>query len=138
VTITYRTTLDGITSDCLVGFFVGWPSPPSPNTHLRVLAGSQVVALAVDNTTGRVVGYASALTDGVLSAYIPLLEVLPTHQGRGIGTALVRLVLDQLPGLYMTDVLCDPALQSFYARLGMTPAVGMSIRRYAHQSGPSR
>jgi ribosomal protein S18 acetylase RimI-like enzyme len=138
VAITYQTTLDGITANCLAGFFVGWPRPPSAATHLRILAGSQVVALAVDDATGRVVGFVTALTDGVLSAYIPLLEVLPAHQRRGIGTALVHLVLDHLQGLYMTDVSCDPALQSFYARLGMTPSVGMTIRRYAHQSGPSR
>ena len=32
---------------------------------------------------GRVVGFVTAISDGVLSAYIPLLEVLPEYQGAG-------------------------------------------------------
>jgi ribosomal protein S18 acetylase RimI-like enzyme len=136
--IEYTTSIDGLTPEQLVGFFVGWPDPPSPDMHLRVLRGSQAVALAGKDATGQVVGFATALTDGVLTAYIPLLEVLPAYQRRGIGTALARLVLERLQGLYMVDLMCDAALAPFYARLGMTPAHGMTIRRYALQSGRSR
>jgi hypothetical protein len=35
--------------------------------------------LYVDN--GRVIGFITAVTDKVLSAYIPLLEVLPAYRG---------------------------------------------------------
>lgn len=72
---------------------------------------------------------------GVLSAYIPLLEVLPAYRGRGIGRELVRRLLEGLRGRYMVDLLCDPALQPFYARVGMRPATGMMVRNYARQSG---
>ena len=44
-------------------------------------------------------------------------------------------MLARLDGLYMVDLLCDPGLQSFYASLGMRPAVGMTSRRYENQSG---
>jgi ribosomal protein S18 acetylase RimI-like enzyme len=131
--IEYRTTADGLRADQLRGFFVGWPDPPSPETHLRLLRGSAVVALALDGDA--VVGFATAVTDGVLSAYIPLLEVLPAYHGRGIGTELVRRVLDELGGLYMVDVVCDADVQPFYARLGLRPTHGMSLRRYDRQSG---
>jgi ribosomal protein S18 acetylase RimI-like enzyme len=135
--IDYRTTADDLADDQLQGFFVGWPNPPSPETHLRLLRSSAIIALAHDSATGRIVGFATALTDGVVSAYIPLLEVLPEYQGRGIGTALVRSVLEQLGGLYMVDVTCDEAVQPFYARLGLRPSRGMVLRRYGHQSGVS-
>lgn len=79
--ITYRDALAGITADHLGGFFVGWPNPPSAATHLRLLAGSDHVVLAVDEETGRVVGFVTAIDDGVLSAYLPHLEVLPAFQG---------------------------------------------------------
>ena len=54
-----------------------------------------------------VVGFVTAVSDGVLSAYIPLLEVLPEYQDRGIGSELMRRILEQLDDLYMVDVLCD-------------------------------
>src|SRR4051812_37547160 len=115
-------SLDGIQASQLHGFFVDWPNPPTAESHLRLLAGSDSIVL----------------TDGVLSAYIPLLEVLPPYQGQGIGQTLVRQVLAQLGELYMVDLLCDSELESFYARFGMQPACGMIIRNYAHQTGTSR
>lgn len=136
--ITFTSSLDGITPAHLTGGFFaasGWPTFPSPETHLRLLAASHAVELAVDDATGQVVGFVNAVSDGVLAAYIPLLEVLPAYQGRGIGSELVRRVLDRLGHLYMVDLLCEPELQPFYARLGMTPAAGMLVRRYERQTG---
>ena len=55
--INYSDSLVGITSDKLNGFFVGWPNPPKPDAHLRVLQGSTHIILAVDDQSGQVVGY---------------------------------------------------------------------------------
>jgi GNAT superfamily N-acetyltransferase len=131
----YLSSADAITADHLHGFFVGWPDPPSPETHLAILRRSAAVTLAVDEETGRVVGFVNALSDGVLCAFIPLLEVLPDYQRRGIGQELVRRLLAQLGDLYAVDLLCDADVQPFYARLGMQPAQGMMLRRYERQSG---
>ncbi len=128
--IRYTTCLDGIAAGDLAGFFEGWPNPPSPATHLKLLASSDLVVLAIDDETGRVVGFTTAISDGILNAHIPLLEVLPAYQRRGIGTQLVGQMLDRLSGLYAIDLLCDPELQPFYARLGMRTASGMMIRNY--------
>jgi ribosomal protein S18 acetylase RimI-like enzyme len=134
--IVYAETLDGVTADMLRGgFFVGWPDPPSAETHLRLLRQSDHVVLAVDDETGSAVGFVTAISDGVLCAYIPLLEVLPAYQGRGIGTELMRRMLVSLRDLYAVDLLCDPEVQPFYARLGMRPATGMTVRHYGGQSG---
>lgn len=133
--ISYRNTLEGISPNQLEGFFVGWLSPPSPETHLRLLAGSDYISLAVDDETGAVVGFVTAITDGVLSAYLSFLEVLPSHRHQGIGHELIRRILDALRELYMVDLLCDPELQPLYGSLGMLPATGMFIRRYEAQSG---
>jgi ribosomal protein S18 acetylase RimI-like enzyme len=133
--IRYTADLDGIEPVQLEGFFVGWLNPPSPETHLRILHGSQAVMLAIDDERGQVAGFITALTDGVLSAYIPLLEVLPEYQGEKIGTTLVQLMLDHLSALYMVDIMCDDELQSFYARFGMQSSAGMMLRRYDRQQG---
>ena len=136
--IIYTDSIEGISTENLHGFFVGWPNPPSPETHLKLLAKSDHAVLAVDDETGNVVGFITAISDSVLSAYIPLLEVLPAYQERGIGQELVRQMLEKLSGLYMVDLICDPELQPFYARFGMKPAFGMMLRNYERQSSEQR
>ena len=135
MSIRYQSDLQGITPERLEGFFAGWPNPPSPATHLRLLTGSAYVELAVATATGQVVGFINAISDGLLMAYIPLLEVLPDYQGQGIGAALVARLLVRLEHFYAIDLLCDVDVQSFYARLGMHPATGMMVRHYERQSG---
>ena len=133
--ITYLDSVAGVTHDRLQGFFEGWPDPPSTETHLKLLVGSDHVVLAVDEETKDVVGFVTAISDGVLSAFIPFLEVLSDYQGQGIGEELIRRMLDRLDGLYAVDLICDPELQPFYARFDMKPATGLSLRRYSRQSG---
>lgn len=134
--ITYQDSPDAIAPEQLTGFFVGWPDPPTPQTHLRILQRSSEVVLARDGA--RVVGFITAISDGVLAAYLPLLEVLPEYQGRGIGGELVRRMLARLADLYMIDLVCDPELQGFYAKHGLQPLPGMGRRDLAHQSGRAR
>jgi GNAT superfamily N-acetyltransferase len=126
--IEYTGRLDGVEARHLEGFFAGWPRPPSPLRHLELLRGSAAVELAREED-GRVVGFVNAISDGVLCAYVPLLEVLPEYQGRGIATELVRRLLTRLEGLYMVDLCCDAELEPFYRRLGFgTLERGMGIR----------
>jgi GNAT superfamily N-acetyltransferase len=129
----YTDSLEGIGAADLQGFFAGWPNPPIPETHLKLLHNSSHVVLALEE--GQAVGFITAISDGVLSAYIPLLEVLPTHQGRGVGAELVRRMLEQLRQLYMVDLLCDAELLPFYEKFGLRSGTGAFLRRYKHQSG---
>jgi GNAT superfamily N-acetyltransferase len=131
--IRYMTTLEGIEAHDLGGFFFGWPKPPSPQTHLEILRGSRYVVLALDGQ--RVVGFITAISDGVLSAYILLLEVLPDCRSQGIGSELMKRLLKMLEQFYMVDVLCDAELLPFYERFGMHRTQGALLRRYGRQSG---
>ena len=133
--IRYTTSMDGVTQQMLSGFFVGWPDPPSPATHLEILKRSSHAVLAIDDSTSRVIGFANAISDGILSSYIPLVEVLPGYQGKGIGRELVGRIRNELGGLYQIDVLCDEAVVLFYLRCGFRRATGAMIRNPEHQSG---
>ena len=91
--------------------------------------------MAVDNDSRNVIGFINAVSDGVLSAYIPLLEVLPDYQHKQIGTELVRRMIDKLKDFYMVDLICDDDLRPFYKGFGMEPFGGMVIRNFGRQSG---
>ncbi len=133
--IRYLNATDGVRPDQIVGFFEGWPSPPTPETHLTIMRGSYRVVLAFDEDSDAVVGFITAVSDGALAAYIPLLEVLPAYRRRGIGRELVTRMQRELGDLYMVDLVCDEALEPFYASLGMKPAHAMTVRRFDRQSG---
>jgi len=129
----YQTHVDDITAEMLYGFFVGWPNPPAPDVHLQMLRQSAHVVIAREAT--QVIGFVNAISDGVLSAYIPLLEVLPSYQHQGIGSELMRRMLNQLRHLYAIDLMCDAELQKYYERFGMVAGQGMMFRNYDRQNG---
>lgn len=130
----YRTSTDGLTPANLEGnFFEGWLDPPDAATHLRILENSDHVVLAVYGD--QVIGFITALSDGVLSAFITLLEVLPEYQGRGIGHSLMNKIMEEIGDIYMVDLVCDANLSRFYAELGFATTTGMSRRDYRMQSG---
>ncbi|MCZ0703698.1 ribosomal protein S18 acetylase RimI-like enzyme [Natronobacillus azotifigens] len=131
----YQDNLKGISSDMLNGFFVGWPDPPSTKTHLELLKKSSNVVVALNDNQTQVLGFITAISDGVLSAYIPFLEVLPEYQGQGIGEELVNQILKQLNRLYMVDLCCDDSLVPYYEKLGLLKTNGMCKRNYKMQSG---
>ena len=128
--IRYTDSVEGIDAGMLGGFFEAWKRPRTPEEHLAILKKSTCVVLVFDDDTGRVVGFANALSDGMQSAFVPLLEVLPEYRDLGIGTELMRRMLTRLTGVSAIDLTCDPSLQPFYAKLGMVPSVGMILRRY--------
>ncbi|MFD1737978.1 GNAT family N-acetyltransferase [Bacillus salitolerans] len=132
----YITDITNINEGMLEGgFFDGWPNPPSTHTHYRILQNSFRFIAAIDEDTNQVIGFITAISDGVLSAYIPLLEVLPFYKNRGIGSKLVKMMLDELNSLYMIDLLCDAELQPYYEKQGMSKAQGMMKRYYENQHG---
>ncbi len=94
-----------------------------------------MIELAIDSETEEIVGFVNAISDGILAAYLPLLEVLPAYQKRGIGRELIERILSRLDGLYMIDLTCDADLQSMYQKLGFQEMTAMMIRNFDHQSG---
>jgi ribosomal protein S18 acetylase RimI-like enzyme len=131
--INYQDNLDGISADMLEGFFIGWKNFPSKEKHFKLLQNSSHNIIAVDDEKNKVVGFINALSDGELSAYIPLLEVLPEFQNKGIGTGLVKRMLEKLKDLYMIDIVCDETHQKYYEKFGMKKYHSMIIRNYDRQ-----
>ena len=133
MSIRYQSTLEGIRPDNLGSHFEGWPNPPSPEAHLRILQGSDFFVLAI-SPEEEVIGWISAISDGVSCAYIPHLGVLPDYQGMGIGAELVRQMLKEFGHLYMIDLVCDRDVSDFYVKQGFTECVGMVVRNFERQN----
>lgn len=115
------------------GFFHGWPDKPDKETFLRILDQSYLSYIALDGN--RLIGFVTSISDGVLSAYIPLLEVLPDYQGQGIGKRLVTEMLKALEDHYMIDLTCDDDLKAFYKHFDMKESNAMILRNYTYQKG---
>lgn len=128
--IRYQVTCENISAEQLTGFFKHWHNPRTPAEHLKILQGSDYIVLAIDERNERVVGFVTALTDGVQAAFIPLLEVLSDYRNGGIGSELMRRVMELLDHIVAIDLTCRPEMQTFYARFGMQPSVGAVRRNY--------
>lgn len=124
--ITYRTGVGSVAPNQVSGFFVGWPVPPSVEKLIEVMDSSYRRVWALEGE--RVVGYINAISDGVLTAFIPWLEVHPDYQGQGIGTELVNRLVAQLEGMYSIDLACDEDLIGYYERLGFFSFTAMGKR----------
>lgn len=124
--LTFATDAGCVTPHQCTGFFVGWPLPPSPEQLVAVLDGSYRRVVALDGQ--RVVGFINAISDGVLTAFIPWLEVLPDYQGHGLGRELVRRLLEELGGMYSIDLCCDPELIPYYEKQGFLSLSGAGLR----------
>jgi GNAT superfamily N-acetyltransferase len=67
---------------------------------------------------GAQVGFCRAHTDGVTLAYLADVYVLPEHQGRGLGTALVTEMVDGAPFANIKWVLHTSDGHGLYRKLG--------------------
>ncbi len=68
---------------------------------------------------GRIlVGAGRALADGLDCAYIADMAVHPGHQGRGLGQAIIRQLVERSHGHRKIILYANPGTEAFYAKLG--------------------
>jgi predicted GNAT family acetyltransferase len=89
----------------------------SPEALRRSFEQSQHVAFARDGE--RVVGMARLLSDGVCNAYLVDVWTARSYRRRGIASALIRRLLDEVPGQHVG--LQTTCAQALYASLGFEP-----------------
>ena len=89
----------------------------SPEALRRSFEQSQHVAFARDGDD--VVGMARLLSDGVCNAYLLDVWTASSHRRQGIGSKMVRLLADRVPGQHI-GLQTDDA-RTFYLSLGFGP-----------------
>jgi ribosomal protein S18 acetylase RimI-like enzyme len=88
----------------------------SANNLKIVYANSLYKSFLYDN--GKLVGAGRALADGVDCAYLCDIALLPSHQGQGLGQAIVQRLLDFSRGHKKIILYAVPGKENFYKKLG--------------------
>lgn len=81
---------------------------------------------------GAMVGFARAFSDEA-TAYLADVYVLPQHRGAGLGTAIVRLMIDDGPGPHLRWMLHTRDAHGLYARFGFAKPDDRYLERREHQ-----
>ena len=76
--------------------------------------------VAAYDADGATVGFARAVSDGVNFAYLADVYVTSAARGAGLGTALVRAMIDDGPGRAFRWTLFTQDAHGLYARFGFT------------------
>ena len=71
-----------------------------------------------ERETGQLVGFARVVSDGVALAYLADVFVLPEHRGHGLGTELVRRIVEDGPGSRFRWLLHTADAHGLYQRFG--------------------
>lgn len=108
---------------------VGWGTLPMSDVE-EILAKSLFGIVAVKG--GVVVGMALAVGDGRQQIYIQDVSVLPSMQGTGVGTLLLKDLITYArelvpPGCWLS-LFCVPTLAAFYGRHGFRKGHGMTLQ----------
>jgi GNAT superfamily N-acetyltransferase len=69
-------------------------------------------------TGGMLAGAGRALADGLDCAYIADVAVHPGHQGRGLGTQIIRKLVELSHGHKKIILYANPGAEPFYRKLG--------------------
>lgn len=75
------------------------------------------------------VGFARAVTDGVLRAYVEDVVVTAEMRGAGVGRALVSCLLDQLDSIPVVTLFCARDLVPYYEASGFRPTGQVVLHR---------
>ncbi|MFJ6652726.1 GNAT family N-acetyltransferase [Microbacterium sp. NPDC091313] len=98
--------------------------------------GSWRVVGAYRRDTGELVGFARAVSDGVGFAYLADVFVDPSMRGQGVGTGLVRAMIDDGPGALFRWTLFTGDAHGLYAKFGFAAPDATAMVRPAGDLRP--
>ena len=84
----------------------------------RQISASWRVIGAYERATGRMVGFARAVSDGVALAYLADLFVVDDMRGKGLGKGLVTAMIDDGPGAGFRWMLHTSDAHGLYEQFG--------------------
>ena len=111
----------------------GWWDDSADDASLvkKIISGSFVFAVAVNEETGRAMGMGRALSDGASDAYIQDVVVLPEYRREGIGEKLINAIRDYCLSkkIKWIALVAEPGTEEFYSSLGFRVMAGHTPMR---------
>jgi GNAT superfamily N-acetyltransferase len=98
----------------------GWSSAEKAAELRNGLHNSDSLLSAWANE--ELVGLGNAISDGYLVVYYPHLLVLPEYQGQGIGTELMKRLMEKYQGFHQHILVADGRAIEFYQKSGFSRA----------------
>jgi GNAT superfamily N-acetyltransferase len=84
---------------------------------------------AYERTSGKLVGFCRAVSDGCAMAYLADVFILPAHRSHGLGLALVRKMVEDGPGANFLWMLHTRDAHGLYKKLGFAPNTERYLER---------
>jgi len=107
---------------------VDWWPERSGEVIALVLKHGPAVGAWLDE---ELIGFARAVTDGKLRAYIEDVMVHPAHRRQGVGEQLLETLLAALAQIETISLFCEPALVAWYEQYNFRLR---SAQRVLHRS----
>lgn len=111
---------------------VGWINYTKNPRMLKdaYLHSLRTYAAYVDN---KLVGVIRVVGDGFSVVFVQDLLVYPEYQGQGIGTALLKKIMEEYHGVYQLHLLTDNTEKTvaFYKSLGFAMDTDMDCRAFS-------
>jgi GNAT superfamily N-acetyltransferase len=127
MTLVWSHSLEGIDWEELSQLFLAAPLGHKKPADLKVaFSNSMYTCFAFDE--GRLVGVGRVLADGVDCAYICDMAVHPSHQGTGVGKAILTDLVNRSHGHKKILLYAVPGKEPFYRKSGfkrMTTAMAI-------------
>ena len=106
-------------------------TPRRPEQAHAAVGGSWAAVHVLDERTGATVGMGRVIGDGGWYFHVVDMAVLPEHQRRGLGDAILTALLDRIrdgaPAGAYVNLLADPPGRKLYERHGFAATAPRSI-----------
>lgn len=101
----------------------------APEIHKKAFEASHTTVFIYDG--GRLIGFGRAISDGAYQAAVYDVAVIPEFQKQGIGTAIMKKILDRLASCNVL-LYASPGKEEFYETLGFRKMLtGMALFKNA-------
>ncbi len=97
-----------------------WSSADKPEQLHQALINSHTLLSAWSGD--RLVGIGNAISDGALVVYYSHMLVHPDFHGRGVGSAMLKIMQERYGDFHQQILVADGASVDFYAKHGFTRA----------------
>ena len=96
-----------------------WDGPDNEKHVIRIIKGSHCFVIAVLNSE-EIVGMGRSISDGASDAYIQDVTVKKNYRGQGIGTRIVRMIINRLQkdGIFWIGLIAEKNYHGFYEPIG--------------------